>query len=85
MKTRIRGNTFFFGYCECCGHYAILRRVQVVKRVMRLEVPYQFVDYFTDYRNLVQVCSRCEIGVKSFLKGFIKRLAKNREAKYPDW
>ncbi len=85
MRTKLKGNTLSFGYCECCNNFAILRRVQVVKRNMKFEVPYQFADYFTDDRNFVQVCTRCEIGVKSFLKGFIKKLAKNRESKYPDW
>ena len=59
--------------------------MQVVKRNMKFDIPFQFTDYFSDERNFVHVCTRCEIGVKSFLKPFIKKIAKHRELKYPDW
>ena len=85
MKTKLLGNTLTLGRCDCCKHFAIIRRVQIIKRNIKYEVPYQFADYFTDDRNFVQVCSRCEPGIKSFNKKAVEIIARRRAVQYPDW
>lgn len=85
MRIKMRSKVISFGMCECCGCRAIVRKIYIVKRRSCVDIPFQFADYFDDDRNIAQVCTPCEDGIKTFNVAALKQLNKKKSKKYDDW